>query len=557
MAAVGGRKRITTPSYAEFIEVLAFTFDQKPDERNGTRADAMSVSRSMRGKQIVYQQIIPKLLSTWEIKKERHKVLETIFFKIENILSHLKSITICSTRQSDYGSEVFFKDIALPQVIEILRFLSETEDNGFWSEMLSYLVDIACGNETAHDCITRLKNEANSLLEGSRASDFKVWLGKLDARSFPKVKSIDNSLSGLRDELLKGSQGSVELDNLIIKLKYKFLAAKASLNALKFIVSNQYSKPFPLQTELAEAHSQLCADYICNKNYDEFNFEFSKDKSFATLKMYFLAAIENLPRENIPRELASTAGNLLAYKDGAFLPWCAAQKFIWDLNRGNVDKAYIFSFEEMFLSTTKNYQYGRLGVEIASYLLATKIRTSNSIPHRSLEPLVMIVMANTATGNELLFRFATPYGPEQSILSETSEFNITKAVELFNEAVKTNIITQAICNPLENLDEILQSIFDLMDEEFKFSNALKKRPAKTVSWDLYDTLKSINKLLYWHNLFETMKFDLDSAIYVEKSLAGNFIDKYLALDDLQKRKILRKISPEQYNADMEKAQSAH
>jgi hypothetical protein len=575
MTVIGERKRITTPSYAEFIEVLAFTFDQKSGDRDETtanamsssrrnprRADAMSASRSMRSKQVAYEQILPKLFSVWGIEKEGYGALETVFLKIENLLSHLKSTTIHSTRRSDYGEWIFFKDIGLPQMIEILRSLSETEDDGFWPEMLGYLVDIIRENKTARECITKLKIEVKSLLDGRHAPDFRVWRDKLNVRSFPKTKRIDNSLAGLRDELLKDNLRGAGLDDLIIKLKYKFMAAKASLAALKFIENNPYSKSLPLHTDLTEAHNQLCVQYILNKNCNEFNFEFDTCRSFALLKTSFLHTIENLSRENIPPEFSRTAGNLLRYEDGAFLPWCAFKKFIFDLNKGNVDETYISIFEKMFLSTAKNYQYGHLGVLIASCLLAMKIKTSDFIPHRSLEPLAMTAILNTAIGVERHFNFATPYGPGQPVLTETSEFNVAKAVGSFNEAVKTTAITQSVCNPLENLDEILKSIFDQIDEEklsgseFKFLNRLKKRPIKTVSWDLYDTLKNINELLYWHNLFESKKSDADSVIYVEKSLAGNFIDKYLALSNPQKREILSKISPEQCSADTEKVQSA-
>ncbi|VWC75949.1 hypothetical protein BLA9940_04454 [Burkholderia aenigmatica] len=571
MTAIGKTPRIATPSYADFIQILTSIFDQKSDENKQTRSDKLSESRSMHRKQSVYESLITKLLSTWGINKEHQKPLRIALQKIENILSHLKSITICSVYVREYGDGVFFRDIALPQTIEILHFLSKSEDAEFWKEMHDYFTDLVLANKSTRDCITKLRNEAKNLLDSHqedlhRTSEFRTWLDKLDTRSFPKMDSIDVSLSRLRDDPLNKNQLSDTADELIAKLRYKFLAAKASFYALKFISENEYSQPYPLNSELTNAHSRVCTDYIFKSSEEESSIpididaELSAHPGFNLLKENFLTSIGYISLEQIPSEISRTPLNLIAYRDGVLLPWCAHEKFIWDLTKGNIDEAYISGFEEMFLATTKSYQYGSLGATLATLLLGMKIKTSEFIPHQALEPVVMAELKNSADSIEPHHIFSTPFGESDPVFLRRPDFNIARGVGQFNRLISANNFNQTRCNPLERIDDILKLILSTTAddgskaEEVRLPTALRKRPIKYSDMSIYDALKNLNELLHLCDLVETERLDTNGTTYVEESLAGQYINEYLVLSNSEKREILKRISPEDYKIDMDKMQ---
>ncbi len=431
--------------------------------------------------------------------------------------------------------------------------------------MHSYFADVVLADKSTRDCITGLRNDVKSLLEHEQTTDFRAWLDRLDSRSFPKLKSIEESLTYLRHEILAAGRNGADADEIITKLKYKFLAAKATFRVLKFIGSNQHSRPRPLSKVLANAHNHLC-DHICiidgGSHANTINSTLNEQEfiSLNFLKEHFLKSIENLSAKDVPNEDFHAITDLLAYKNGTALPLCVYRKFTQDLSNGNIDEAYLSSFEDAFLSTSESYQYGELGSTLATLLLGMKIKTSDNIPHRSLEPLAMAALKNSEITTDPSLYFSTPFGRNPPMLLEKPEFVVANAVGLFNRKIMDECINQTACNPFEKLDNTLKFILTReqgghQNEGFTLPSSLKKRPIKYASLEPYETLKNLNDLLFMHELVATAKLDADGATYVEESLAGQYINEYLAMTNAKKREILRIISPDEYNADLEKMQS--
>lgn len=65
MMVCGADKKITTPSYAEFIELLIKIFDLHTIGKKSTRPKEMTEARSMYKRQLAHQEALTKLLSVW------------------------------------------------------------------------------------------------------------------------------------------------------------------------------------------------------------------------------------------------------------------------------------------------------------------------------------------------------------------------------------------------------------------------------------------------------------------------------------------------------------
>lgn len=549
MATYGAGKKITTPSYAEFIEVLAIVFDINKSDDKEKRPREMSESNSMFKRQLVHSDVISRLFSLWEIKNEEHNFLKNCFLKLENMLSNFKATLICSPHSSRHGDAAFFKYVAFPQLLEVLRFAAAERQIAAALEMLRYLAMVVYQGGTANDNIKRLKKEVLMVLKKQECPDFKITLGKLDARSFPKTKSIEDILRNLRDEISqKGRCGETE-DHLVSRIKFKFLGAKAAFQSLKLLDRNPHTQPLTISQGLIEIHRELCGRYVCNEDIDERDYDFINEPSFTIIKNIYFESIENTHLEEVPAEIARSPTLLIQYKNHALLPWYVYQKFVRDLERGIVDDIYVKHFEKDFFLSIKNYQYGHIAVDISRILIAIKIKRSRSLPHQSLEPLAMALMANQEIRNSIAVCWETPFGMEDLEAAYTSDLNIGQAVFTFNEYVKIGAIQDSLCNPLEGLDQMLKHIFDQGETwDGSFPSTVKiKRPVKMLSLDLYDALKGINGLLGQFHLVD----DCDLT-RVNTSLAGEFINRYLALDTSEKTAILKKIDPAKFQADVEK-----
>lgn len=561
MLTCGNQKKITTPSYAEFIEELSVTFDLNNDELGGIRSREMTESNSLSNRQLIYERVLQELFSLLDINGDDQGFIRRCLLKVENILTHFKSITICSNQSSKQGSAAFFTYIAFPQILEMLRFFNTVRGIEFSLEMRRYLGFIVYQGKNTSDCIKMLKREIAGLITNQDCTEFRSWIDKIDSRSFPKTKTIKKRLQNLHTELTKGIRSSSNTDNLVLQVKFKLLAAKAAFNILKTISSNPHKLSFllPFHSVVTSAHHNFCTDYICNEEVSEMDYGFTTNDFFQALINHYLQSIESMDPEDIPAEIARSPIALAQYENNAFLPWFVYHQLLWDLGKGRVNALYIRKIENAFLLTIRNYQYGQLADKIVTILLAMKIKTSTSIPHNSLEPLAMALMENNAIANQISQKWETPFGydepkgPEEQSGSYTSDFNVTKAIRIFNKSVELGEIDQTPCNPLEGLDQMLKYIFNQIEKGVFFNKELSfpsslKRPVKTLDLDRYDALKNINRLLDQFGLIESIK-DVYDAISVNTSLAGNFINKYLALAPSEKMAILKVINQVKYEID--------
>jgi len=558
MMDCGNEKKITTPSYAEFIELLVNIFDLNTISKISTRPKEMTEARSMYKRQLAHNEALTQLFLVLGVKEEDHAFLRCCFLKIENMLSFLKSITICTPQPAELGTFSFLKLVALPQILEVLCFFYIKRKIGFSYKMVFYLNRIVQKGAKERDCLQLLRKDLGELLKDHACADFRIELGKLDVRSFPKIKSIDKMLDSLRSDLSKNIKDKERIDRIIAQAKFSFLGAKAAFKALKLLNDHGVYGELLIWNGLKWIHSDLCKHYVCNENVSELDYVLTKDGDLEWISNIFLQAIGHAQYEDIPAEVANSPSCLIQYEKNAFLPWCVYKKLVWDLKRGRVDEAYLKHFEQAFLFTAKKHQYGKIAVNIVTVLLAMKIKIVAKRPHQSLEPLAMVLMENSPIGNEFSLVWQTPFGVEVPESVYTSHFNVAKAVYNFNEFIISEKIDETLCNPLEGLDHILRYVFDEINKKVFFGknfvlpvSSKFKRPVKILDLDLYDTLKSINRLLDQFNLIKSIR-DKCNVICVSASNAGDYINQYLALEPAEKRGILERIDPGKYKEDFDK-----
>ncbi|MEE9929627.1 hypothetical protein [Microvirgula aerodenitrificans] len=558
MMVCGTDKKITTPSYAEFIELLVHIFDLHTAGKANTRPKEMTEARSMYKRQLAHHEALTQLFSVLDVKEEDRGFLRTCFLKIENMLSCMKSVTICSPQAAVLGQGTFLKLVALPQLLEVLRFFFNEGRIGFAFEMMRYLVLMVQKGGGKSDCLQLLRKDLSGQLKDHACADFRIELGKLDVRSFPKMKSIEKMLGSLRSDLSKSIKDEAGVERIVARAKFRFLGAKAAFKALKLLKGHGVNGALLISEGLMMLHRELCERYVCNKEVSELDYDFIGNENFERIGNIFLKAIGHTEYEDLPAEVANSPSLLIQYENHAFLPWCVYKKLVWDLDKGRVDEAYLKHFEKAFLSTVKTHQYGQIAIDVATVLLAMKIKTVASFPHQCLEPLTMVLMENCPISNEIFLAWEIPFGVEMPELVYTSHFNVAQAVYAFNEYVQSGVIKETLCNPLEGLDLILHHVFDevdrrvFFDKEFTLPASSKfKRPVKILDLDLYDALKSINRLLDQFGLVESVQ-DNCSMICVSTSHAGDYINKYLALEPAEKREILERIDQEKYRVDLEK-----
>lgn len=553
MHKFGQNEKITTPSYADLIQAISIIFDINKDDKKKTRPREMSESRSILQRQTIYDETIVSALNICHIEERKHKFLIKCLLKIENILANLKSIPIFSPKSRLHGELCFFWLVTLPQTIEILRFCRDIQKIDFAAELVNYLTSLAQQDKPEKACINMLKDEINELMNNIECPEFKVAISRIDHRSFPKMKSITDILSNLETEI---SINPGNANAILTKAKLKFIAAKFAFKIFKSHSKNKHLVEIPNEKILSEAHRGLCRGYVCNQYISEYNFEFTHNDNFKFILDLYQKSIRHIDHEDIPKAIKSSPTDLMSCMNRAFLPAAVIAKFYWDLERDRVDEYYIRNFEKEFLATAKNYQYGAIAADIASILLALKIKTLDHLPHRSLEPLAMTLMANNQISNEITFFYDTPFGQEKSIISNTSDFNIALAIFNFNGHIRSGNLTEDLCNPLIGLDEILGYIFEKIDQNNFFTsqkslpNTITSiKPAKAFTICLYDALKGINGLLKHFNLIESHKGGIDS-ICTAISLAGDSINRYLRLDTEEMIDILKIIDPERCTKDL-------
>lgn len=558
----GKARRISTPTYAQVIETLAFIFGQKPDDRPKTRAHAMSDSRSFSRKQLIRRELVKRLLSTWGISKGHGEIVKSILEKVENILSIAKSSTICSSEPSERGNAIFFRKVAFPQVILALRHLRATQDEIFWREMHSYLNDITQNEISIDECIAKLKRETRNLLPPYPNLDFRIWLGQLNSKSFPKLKSVEQSLSGLHDQIGDIERDDIKTGSLFATIKCKFLAAKATISALKFIQDNPDGRPQKIEGASLAAHVFL-SRHICKTNNSEHRHildDIFDDRilDIQYLTENFLNTVNNQDIEDIPDEIHKTPDSLLSYKNGTLFPHALYKNLIDCFRNKNISEEDISRLEKIFLSTKDNHQYGSLGFTIATLLLGQKVKTSRAIPPQSLEPLTMEARKYSAAPLKPFPLFLTPFGTAPATLENIPEYRVVTLIGQFNREMIERGYKHHLCNPFEKLDDILKFYLSKAKKDgtrpkhVSHPSRLPKRPSKLSDMDIYDTVKNINEIFFTHELADDVMFDKRGAMYTQKSRVGRHINEYLALSDAEKREILEMICSEKYQADIEK-----
>lgn len=555
MSELGARKKVITPSYADFIQSISIIFDLNKYDKNDTRPKEMIESRSMSRRQVIHADALKHVFAICKIEANDQKFLKTCFLKIENMLSDLKTMPIFTENSRAYGEICFSKLVSVPQIIFLLRFCRDVQGIVFAGELLHYLEKVVQQDHSWAACIKLLKEEITALISDVECAEFKLSMGKIDHRSFPKTQSIESLLDKLTTEI-QFHLDKEKTSEIVQKVRHKLYAAKVVFKTFTFFKKSTFQLMFFDIDMLRESHKRLSWDYVCNKNVDENNFMYKLSADFEAILNLYKKSINYLNAKCLPSNAMQSIASLIRYNNCALLPLVVFKKFQWDLKRNLVNEPYIRSFEKAFLLTAKNYQYGQMAAYIASVLLALKIQKIAILPHQSLEPLTMVMMENCGIENEISLACDTPFGEETLCLPYTSSFNIIKAIGHFNLDVITGAIKEELCNPLAALDGILQRIFEKIDQGDFFvpeytlpKDLMRIKPVKSLSIDLYDALKNINRLLMQLELTDTIH-DVSFIVRVKSSKAGDAINRYLELENSDKINLLKKIDPEQCAKDL-------
>lgn len=566
----GDKNKVKSPDYAEFVDFLSTTFEpikEKNGKGSARRPRELLEAKSMSKRQVVYAEVLDRLCNILEVSEQDRSIFRSCFLKIENVLSVFNSELICTPLSEREGRAIFFRLIALPQFKEFLRFWGGKKFFLVAAEMWRYIDISEDKNFDSGEFLMFFRSDVLAVVQDIPASSFKISVGKMDSRSFPKMTSIVNILDELRDEILPViSSCKVDVEEIIYQIRCKFLAAKLVFKLLK--INHSFVGDFKVEVSpgFEVAHQLFCNNYLCSEEVrgDGFDvkagkvFNLAGDENLKYIIFNFKRAAGHIDYDDVPNAVANNPLLLCNYQDNALLPWYVYHKLLFDLNRDRIDDFYLKHFESAFLGTAKKYQYGLVAVQISSILIACKIKMCRFVPPQSLEPLAMVMMRSAIVSGDISLRCLNPFGLDEVKSDYTSDLNVARAISVFNSLVRSNEIQAGICNPLDGVDRLLQHIFDQVDLGREVDGKVLERNKSVKGFDvsLYDAVKGINRLLHLFGLSEKEDLKL-KGMRVVCSCAGEAINRYLSLDVGEKIKILSIIDFEQCATDLNNKDVVH
>ncbi|MBP2171113.1 hypothetical protein J2125_004305 [Erwinia toletana] len=534
-----------TPRFYSFIDELATVLDLFHDQ---SRKRALSESRTFYQKQIYYQDFSARLQQRLEITDGEKNYLSGVLSRLENLLSVLANIPVYSTTAPAQASNSFFN---LFTYVFFINLASEMANKNA-SPFVNYFHRMSGGDFTKPISVDALllharkiiKEEVVNVLENRKlASSLSVYLARLDKRSFPKVSSIIKLKEDFCREAVFLKEKSAEC--YASKIYTILLACRVIFHLRKGAGES------PMKLSLYDlAIQNKASDFINNTVlHEKAGADLSAiedDNDYIACREYFLRLIQQQDPVNYLKQHDTRA--LWGHDNQVFLSYCMREQLYSDINKGRLINGTAGNFTRI-IELLSDRQSGEDGLYIAMFGIVLTLRQQESVNYNLLEPLVNYYIDCQNIRNIWYFEFKTPF--ENYIPSDLTvrEVNLALAIRSYNRSVDEGKINAEYCNPLRPLEKILKSYF--LAKKFTSKN-LEVSPVQGVKETIYDSLKKINFHIMHYGLHKEISVHDNGCISVLESLAGEYINKFLKLNQSQKMDIMRDVSPDEYNLDVKR-----
>lgn len=498
------------------------------------RKRALSESRTFDHKQVYFSDFLSQLSHVLGCEKHEISYLTTSFLKVENILSDLANMPIYSNVPSEIVERYFYSKYTSFFIVYLIEELSKRFESLLFNNLNSIFFYNRDNIINRDAVISFFKNVFNDdfkvvIKDKDAISELSIFISKLNNRSFPKNKTIEVLLSECFPN---------ERDNDIkYHVKSWFLAAKIAFNLSKISESYIDSDHFILDDKV----KMFLDNYVFDDSIDERDFNFLNDKNYKEIKSDLLCFLG----QKDPADFLKNHGTkeLWKHDNQVFFSYCIREQLFFEINKFFVEYRTINAFKNC-LDKLKNRQSGNDGTDIAVFLLTSELKFKKKIPQNSLQPYLSFLCDNLRT-EEIEYPIVySPFGYIDLSTQSMYDINLAYAVRSFNALVQNRTINSYYCNPVYQLDCLLKKILlgkNLTSKDFKV------KPVKGFNDTIFDSLVKIDFYLLNFGLQVDTGIDHLGRVFVKSSIAGSWINKFIKLSEIEKKSILKSLSPEEYN----------
>ncbi len=524
-----------TPRFFAFIDTMSKTLNLNEGK---TRKRALSESRTFNSKQVYFSEFLSQLELGLGIGKKDVDYIINILLKMENVLSDLANTPIYSNANKRNVEKYFFSNFAIVFSTMLIKKVALIIGN----PVLLHLNDILQSsdvNNLDRDFVTsyvkeKLINEfKTTLVNKDDQAELSIFVSKIDCRSFPKEKSIRKFASNLNL-----GQSECENDEIISFL----LASKIAFNLAKDH-ENFYSEEC---VENCEDVVNFLNCYIFNDSMNHTNFSYRSDKYYLSCKSKLLLFLGQKDPVKFLKEHNTI--ELWKHDNHVFMSYSIREKLYHYTNK------FFISYEEVeryneYLPIISNRQSGEDGVYISVFMIAAAIKLKKKLPQNYLQPYASLLCDSLVVEDINFPIIYSPFGFVDVSKFNVYEINVAYAIRSFNEIVKNGRVKSYFCNPLNQLDTLISKV---MSNKIISARDKKIKPIKGFNVTIFDALVDVEFYLLAFGLQkETSRDDL-GRVHVKTSIAGNWINRFLQLDEVDRRTILQSVSKEEYDLLMSK-----
>ncbi|WP_337915056.1 hypothetical protein [Vibrio cholerae] len=500
------------------------------------RKRVLSESRTFDNKQVYFSDFLLQLSKVLNFGKAEVSYITEVFLKVENILSDLANTPIYSNVSSERVERFFYSKYTSFFIVLLVRNLSLKFKKPLYDNLGLILFSHNFNEIDREYVINYFKVKFNddfrkTVLNKDAISELSIFISKLDKRSFPKIKTIEALLSEIFPPDESGKNEKIKCD-----IKSFFIASKIAFNISKinelYIDSKLLSQDHKVKLFLEK--------YVFNDIIDQNNYEYLNDEHYKTIKSKLFTFIGQ--KDPVKFLKKHSTPELWEYDNQVFLSYCVREGLHHYINKFFVNYDVINAYGE-HLDDIKKRQCGEDGTYIAIFLITSALKLKKKLPQNYLQPYLSLLCDNLRIEN---IKFPVCYSPFGFIeLSGLSiyEINLSYAIRSFNDLVKNRITNTYYCNPLYNLDCLIEKIMlgkNLTAKDFKI------KPIKGFNETLFDALVKIDFYLLSFGLQKKIGTDHYNRAYVKESIAGNWINKFIQLSEVERKSILKSLSPKEY-----------
>lgn len=499
----------------------------------------------------------------------------------EHVFSVLRWCPIITYQSYETGMARFLDTWVLPQLAVLLQRF-----NGKLSARtpLYHFEAILVRHESTDMRASSVKRYVKSLVpETVDAPDFIYALEKISDRSHKKISTIHAEVEGLRAEISSSKLTAAEQQELLETIRSAYTAATAlSRFSAMYSAARMDSKATlierfrhhyeaigdgPEPGHLLVSHIKLFDDFIASGlPYVGANFHFKRIFTMFSQQVgaisvegfeplyQLLLATEAEPRDSVAIELAFSV--LEQHPDYRLFEAFALQlRALMALEAGSTGQA--LELFRKLLPYSEKQQLGHVGFYAASYAIALEVMQETPLPYGCQNPLINYRIESELQVNELHVALPTVFtlggplpdwpAPLRAVFSSIKEFNVDMS-EL------PRISLENYCNPLKKLNGFMGEFFRLLapgGDEARFRKLIckvikgKDRGRSVMSIHTVTPYEALRD----ENLYAQMLFG-DIGLYF---LLNPHLRSYYKLPDIQKKFILKALSPSLYQRDSQKA----